>query len=70
MISLSLEKLIKNALLKKGTIKTIKLILKLGFIIHPEKSTLQHSQEIAYLGFVFNSKEILVTPTTEKMEKF
>ena len=50
-----------------GTIN--KLILKLGFIIHPEKSTLQHSQEITYLGFVFNSKEILVTLTSEKMEK-
>ena len=29
-----------------GTIKTIKLFLKLGFIIHPEKSSLQPSQEI------------------------
>ena len=35
-----------------GTIKTIKLFLKLGFIIHPEKSSLQPSQEITYLGFV------------------
>ena len=29
-----------------GTIKTIKLFLKLGFIIHPGKSSLQPSQEI------------------------
>ena len=35
-----------------GAIKTIKLFLKLGFIIHPEKSSLQPSQEITYLGFV------------------
>ena len=35
-----------------GTVKSIKLFLKLGFIIHPEKSSLQPSQEITYLGFV------------------
>ena len=29
-----------------GTIKTIMFFLKLGFIIHPEKSSLQPSQEI------------------------
>ena len=29
-----------------GTIKTIDLFLNLGFIIHPEKSSLQPSQEI------------------------
>ena len=52
-----------------GTIKTIKLFLKLGFIIHPEKSSLQPSQEITYLGFVFNSKEMSVTLTSEKREK-
>ena len=32
-----------------GTIKTIKLFLKLGFIIHPEKSSLQPRQEMNYL---------------------
>ena len=29
-----------------GTVKTIKLFLNLGFIIHPEKSSLQPSEEI------------------------
>ena len=52
-----------------GTIKTITLILKLGFIIHPEKSSLQSRQEMTYLGFVFNSKEISVTYTSEKRGK-
>ena len=52
-----------------GTIKTIKLFLKLGFIIHSEKSPLQSSHEITYLGFVFNSKEMLVTLTSEKRKK-
>ena len=52
-----------------STIKTIKLFLKLGLIIHPEKSSLQPSQETTYLGFVFNSKKMLVTLTSEKGEK-
>ena len=52
-----------------GTIKTIKLFLKLGFIIQPEKSFLQPSHKITYPGFVFNSKEMLVTLTSEKREK-
>ena len=50
-------------------IKSIKLFLKLGFITHPEKSSLQPSQEITYLGFIFNSKEMLVKLTSEKREK-
>ena len=52
-----------------GAIKTIKLFLKLDFIIHPEKSSLQPSQEITYLGFVFNSREMSITPTNEKRKK-
>ena len=39
-----------------GTIKTIKLLLKLGFTTFN-------------LGLVFNSKEMLVTLTSEKSEK-
>ena len=53
-----------------GTIKTIKLFLKLDFIIYPEKSSLQPSEEITYLTFVFNLKEMLVTLTSEKRKKF
>ena len=52
-----------------GTIKTIKLFLKLGFIIHPGKSSLQPRQEMTYLRFVFNSKEMSVTYTSEKRGK-
>ena len=52
-----------------GTIKIIKIFLKLGFIIHPEKISLQPSQEITYLGFVFSSKEMWVTLTNAKREK-
>ena len=49
-----------------GTIKTIKLFLKLSFLIPREKSSLQCLQEITYLGFIFNLKKILVTLTCEK----
>ena len=52
-----------------GTIKIIRIFLKLGFIRHPEKSSLQPSQDITYLGFVFNSKEMWVTFTNAKREK-
>ena len=52
-----------------GTIKAIKLFLKLGCILYPEKSSLQPSQERNYLGFVFNSKEMLVTLTSKKRGK-
>ena len=52
-----------------GTIKTIKLFLKLGFIIHPEESSLQPSQEMTYLVFVFNSKKMSVTYSSEKRGK-
>ena len=52
-----------------NTIKTIKLFLKTDFIIHPEKSSLQHLQEITCLGFVFSSREMSVTLTSEKGKK-
>ena len=52
-----------------GIIKTIKLSLKPSFIICPRKSSLQPSQEITYLGFFFNSKEILVTLNSGKRGK-
>ena len=52
-----------------GTMKTMKLFLKLGFTINPEKISLQPSQETTYLGFVFSSKEMSVTLTSEKRNK-
>ena len=52
-----------------GATKTIKLFLKPGFIIQPEKSSWQTSQEITYLRFVFNSKEMSVTLTSEKWKE-
>ena len=52
-----------------GTVKSIKLFMKMGFIMHPEKSSLQPSQETTYLGLVLNSKKMLFTLTSEKRKK-
>ena len=38
----------------------------LGFTIHPEKSSFIPKQVITHLGFILNSKETTVRPTTEK----
>ena len=43
--------------------KTIKLFLKLDFILNPEKSLLQSLKKKTFL----NAKEIVLTITTEKM---
>ena len=38
-------------------LKIYLLLPKLGFVLHPEKSTFNPCQEIEYLGFVINSIE-------------
>ena len=46
-----------------------KLLAQLGFIIHPEKSIFEPTQEIEYLGFVVNSNDMLVSlPQSKKLE--
>ena len=37
-----------------GNIKARKMFLQLGFLIHPDKSIVSPSQEITYLGFIFD----------------
>ena len=54
---------------KKSVIATVKLFTKLGFQVHPDKSNLFHSQEIHFLGFIINSKNMTVTLTDEKQTK-
>ena len=39
------------------------------FYYTPEKSSLQASQEVTYLGSVFNSKAMLVTLASDRREK-
>ena len=46
---------------------TVHLFEDLGFIIHPEKSVLIPVQEICFLGFILNSKNMTVSLTREKV---
>ena len=45
---------------------TVKLFTKLGFQVHPDKSNLFPSQEIHFLGFILNLKNMTVTLIGEK----
>ena len=42
---------------------------RLGFVIHPEKSILIPTQEITFLGFIFNSANMTVKLTPERALK-
>ena len=42
----------------------------LGFKVHPEKSVFQPKTEITFLGFLLNSREMIVTLNEDKIQKF
>lgn len=48
---------------------TVKVLRKLGFTIHIDKSIFEPKQEITFLGFVFNSVNMTITLTKEKKQK-
>ena len=54
---------------KKSVIATVKLFTKLEFQVHPDKSNLFPFQEIHFLGFILNSKNMTVTLTDKKQTK-
>lgn len=49
--------------------KTLNLLIKLGFIVNLQKSSLIPSQEITYIGALFNFKKEIVSPTMERILK-
>ena len=49
--------------------KSIRLFDDLGFVVHPTKSNFIPSQEVVYLGFTLNSRDMTVSVTQEKKEK-
>ena len=49
--------------------KTLNLLVQLGFIVNINKSTLEPTQKITYLGSVFDLKQGLVFPTVERVQK-
>ena len=48
---------------------TTNLLSNLGFLIHPEKSCLEPSQKIEFLGFNLNTTEMTVTLPNKKVEE-
>ncbi|CAG2213825.1 unnamed protein product [Mytilus edulis] len=53
---------------QKNITDTVKLLDYLGFTIHPDKSVLQPTQIIVFLGFVINSLTMRITLTEEKAD--
>ncbi|CAC5420875.1 unnamed protein product [Mytilus coruscus] len=49
--------------------KTLRLLIKLGFIVNLQKSSLIPSQEITYIGVLFNFKKEIISPTMERILK-
>lgn len=47
--------------------QTVSLFQELGFIVHTKKSILKPSRELIYLGFMLNSTEMTVRPTSNKI---
>ena len=47
---------------------TIIMLRSLGFTIHPENSVLKPTQNLIYLGFIINSKNMTFTLTEEKKQ--
>ena len=53
----------------KNVNDTIIMPQSLGFTIHPQKSVLKPKQNLIYLGFVTNSKDLTLNFTEEKRQK-
>ena len=47
----------------------ILMLRSLGVTIHPEKSVLKPTQNLIYLGFFINSKDMTLKLTEEKKQK-
>ncbi len=49
--------------------KTVEISCKAGFVVHPEKSILNPTKEIKYLGFLLNSESMTIRVTRERALK-
>ena len=56
--------------LLKNVNDTIIMFSSLGFTIHPEKSVLKPTQNLIYLGFIINSRDMTLKLTEKKKQKF
>ena len=48
---------------------TADIFLQLGFLIHPEKCFLTPTQEITFLGFILNTRSMMVYLSDKKKER-
>ena len=46
------------------------MLRSLGFTIHSEKPVLKPTQNLTYLGFIINSKDMTLKLTEQKKKKF
>ena len=53
----------------QNLIDTLTLLDRVGFVVHPEKSVLQPTQKLVFLGFVLDSINMTITLTCEKAAK-
>ena len=53
---------------KDNILETVKLVDHLGFTVHPDKSVLDPTQEIVFVGFIINSVTMTVKLTPEKVQ--
>ena len=51
---------------KKNVFDTVDTFCSLGFIVHPDKSIFEPTQEIEFLGFLLNSVSIAIRLPTAK----
>ena len=52
---------------EENIMETIKLLRKLGFIIHPSKSVLSPSKSLQYLGMIINTESMTIKLTDERI---
>ena len=58
-----------NETCQASTLHAVELFTKLGFVVHPTKSSLNPSQELEFLGFLLNSQSMSVRLTPKKVVK-
>ena len=55
---------------RRNIVSTATLFTELGFSIHPSKSVFLPTQNLTFLGFIFDLVKLTISPTPEKVEKF
>ena len=54
---------------KEAVNATTTLLTSLGFLVHPDKSVLEPAKELRFLGFMLDTKEMVVSLPTDKKEE-